>query len=233
MCIIAAKSLGTDWPTIDIINNCCENNPDGFSIAWNEDGELKTFRSMDKAEFLARYHTISHAVDPNTSAAIIHARWATHGSKRLENCHCWTGGGLAFAHNGVLSNVPNRDDMTDSETFFRDYFLPVYESLGWKKAELIASAIAGSSRFAWLDASGNIYMMGRWEKCQDQGRKGKLYFSNSGYLFSKGKTPRSDSLFSMSQGVKHRPTYGTMSAKRTSPEKFNDYGALYIRRPTK
>ena len=233
MCIIAAKSLGTDWPTIDIVNNCCENNPDGFSIAWNENGELKTFRSMDKAEFLARYHTISHTVDPNTSAAIIHARWATHGSKKLENCHCWIGGGLAFAHNGVLTNIPNQDDMTDSETFFRDYFLPVYETLGWERAKLIASAIVGTSRFAWLDVAGNIYMMGKWEKCQDQGRKGKLYFSNSGYLYCNNKKLNSNSLFSMSQGVRSCQAYGTMSAKRTNTEKFNDYGALYINRTGK
>lgn len=262
MCIIAAKTLGTDWPALDIINNCCVNNPDGFAIAWNEDGEIKTFRTMDRAEFIARYNTIIHEVNPDTSAAIIHARWATHGSKKLENCHCWTGGGLAFAHNGVMSNVPNREDMTDSETFFRDYFLPVYETLGWDKAKLISRAIAGTNRLAWIDATGHIYLMGEWLKYQEQGRKGKLYFSNRGFQSSTSRNLfYTDSAFGRIQEVRPRSakpagaaggkkpsvgkydsmdnlwprlskSMGEMNAKNTTEEKFNRYGALVIQRPS-
>lgn len=204
MCIIAAKPVGSDWPTIDVIDACCQNNPDGFAIAWNEGGEVKTFRSMDRAEFLARYHTLSHTLDPNVTGAIVHARWATHGSKKLENCHCFLGGGLAFAHNGVLTNVPVRDDMTDSETFFRDYFLPVYETLGLEKALLISRAIAGTSRLAWIDGNGDIEMLGSWEKCQEQGRKGKVYYSNSGFRSVRNHYGYSESSFGRTQEVKRK-----------------------------
>lgn len=228
MCIIAAKMPGADWPGIDIINNCCVNNPDGFSIAWNEDGELKTFRTMDRAEFVARYHTLSSTLCPETTGAIIHARWATHGSKKLENCHCWTGGGLAFAHNGVLHNVPNRDDMTDSETFFRDYFLPVYEKNGWETASRVAKAIAGPSRFAWIDTTGHIYLLGDWVKYQEQGRKGKLYFSNTGFKAQRDLFSFTGSSFGRTQEVRPRASYGEMGARKTVGEQFNRYGSLAI-----
>jgi len=240
MCIIAAKTLGTDWPAIDIINTCCQNNPDGFAIAWNENGELKTFRSMDRAEFVARYHTLAHTLDPNTTGAIIHARWATHGSKKLENCHCFVGGGLAFAHNGVLSNVPVRDDMTYPETFFRDYFLPVYEALGFEKAKLISRAIAGNSRFAWIDANGRIELLGYWDKYQEQGRKGKLYFSNQGFRPQRNLFGYSDTAYGRTQEVRPKkcPAYGDYSRRNSPAEKvipgaIAKTGPLVIKRDAK
>ena len=46
---------------------------------------------------------------------------------------------LAFAHNGILS-IKNRGDMTDSETFFRDIFSPVFEIGGWQ-GELLSRLV--------------------------------------------------------------------------------------------
>lgn len=184
MCIIAVKFKGSDFPPLDAIRNCAENNPDGFSMAWNEDGALKTYRTMDKAEAIARYYTLSANLDPAKTALVFHARIATHGSKKISNCHCWTyGDKIAFAHNGILRSIPNRDDMTDSETFFRDIFTPALEGVSPEYALNLAEIICrdSHSRMAFLGRNGNVVLAGDWVKEQFKDCKGKIYFSNGTY----------------------------------------------------
>ena len=110
-----------------------------------------------------------------THAMYIHARIKTHGSERLENCHGWRENGLIFAHNGIL-DIANRDDLTDSETFFRDIFSPAYKVGGWKLGEKTINAIIGTSKFVFMDDKGNIHAYGNY--IVDDG----LMFSNSSYI---------------------------------------------------
>lgn len=184
MCVIVLKFKGTDFPSKEVINACMQANPDGFAAAWNQDGRLMTFRTMDGQEMLAKYDEIRH-LDPATTGLVFHARIATHGSKKLENCHCWTDedGSLAFAHNGILNNIGSRDDLTDSETFFRDIFLPVRNAGGMALAAKVAHAIIGTSRFAFINADGNIVPMGNYSKDQEEGHNGKVYFSNMNWVY--------------------------------------------------
>lgn len=179
MCVIVLKFKGADFPSRQVIAACMKENPHGFAAAWNQDGTLMTFRTMDEAEMLAKYDEIRR-LDPATTGLVFHARIATHGSKTLANCHCWTddAGELAFAHNGVLTNVGSRDDMTDSETFFRDIFLPVRKAGGMKLAWKVAGAVIGSSKFAFIGHDGNILPMGQYSKDCEPGHKGMIYFSN-------------------------------------------------------
>lgn len=199
MCIIAIKFKGMDFIPAKNIKACCDNNGDGFAMAWNRDGRLNVFKTMDKNEFIAKYITTVKDLDPATTGMVIHARIATHGSKRVENCHLWTEGDIAFAHNGILSNIPARDDLTDSETFFRDYFLPVERALGWEFAIKNAKAIIGSSKFVWINARGDIYPLGDYVKEEFDGLKGKAYFSNRSYV------PRND-YFSRSAFISSTPS---------------------------
>lgn len=179
MCVIVFKSKGADFPSKKVIEACMKENPHGYAAAWNQDGRLMTFRTMDARAMLARYDEIRR-LDPAVTAIVFHARIATHGSKSLPNCHCWTddAGTLAFAHNGVLDNVGSRGDMTDSETFFRDIFLPVRNACGMQLAMKVSSAVAGNSKFAFIDASGRIMTIGKFSKDCEPGHKGMIYFSN-------------------------------------------------------
>ena len=185
MCIIAVKIKGADFAPVDIIRNCIEANPHGFAIAWNEGGILHTFKTMDKDEALAKYTEVSR-LDPDETACIFHARIATHGSKCVAHCHCWDHEGrYAFAHNGVLHNIGSRDDLTDSETFFRDFFVPAYEKVGPDYAFKLASVIAesgGRNKFALLMADGHVWLKGEYIKGQFPGCRGKVYFSNGTYM---------------------------------------------------
>ena len=191
MCIIVIKEKGIAFPSAKVIKTCCENNPDGFSAAWTENGKVNTFKSLNKNGFLKFYSDLRKKLDKKESL-IIHARIKTHGSISLANCHCWYSDGVVFAHNGVLS-IKNRDDLTDSETFFRDIFIPIWRQSNhnWKDCEKAINAIIGSSRFAFLNVSnGDIIHFGNYYK-----RNGIL-FSNTSFEREKFKIPTWDSLYS-------------------------------------
>ena len=176
MCIVIAKEKGVKFPSIENIQNSCDNNPDGFAIAWATGGVLRNYRTMSKKLFIKKCKEV-FKLDYKQTACVIHARIATHGTVILENTHCWIdeATAMAFAHNGVLS-VSNRGNMTDSETFFRDIFLPIYSVYGWDRAELAINACIGTSKFAFLMADGELRVFGNYNEL-----KGVLY-SNTSYL---------------------------------------------------
>jgi len=183
MCVIVLKFKGADFPSKNVIKACMKANPDGYAAAWNQDGRLQTFRTMDEAAMLAKYDEIRR-LDPKTTGLVFHARIATHGSKTLANCHCWTNDNetIAFAHNGILHNIGNRDDMTDSETFFRDYFLPIMEGCGAAMAAKVANVVIGNSKFAFIYPNGDIVPLGYYMKDVEAGHKGTIYFSNMNWV---------------------------------------------------
>lgn len=220
MCIIALKFKGSDFPSAQTISTCMQTNRDGFAIAWNENGRLNVFKTMDASEMLEKYRHVS-SLDPATTGMVFHARIATHGSKKVENCHLWTdkSGRLAFAHNGMLHNVEVHDDMTDSEVFFRDYFLPVMEKCGPKVARRVADAIRGSSKFALINDKGDILPMGEYIKEKDLVEKGCTYFSNGNYRRGSFQFA---GIFDQPP-VRHTPKCGYPNARKSA-------GPLYIRR---
>ena len=176
MCIIIVKKLGVKFPPIENVKNACDNNPDGFAIAWATDKVVRNYRTMNQKEFIKKCKEVFKN-DYKTTSCVIHARIATHGSVGLKNTHCWIdeSTALAFAHNGILS-LSNRGDMTDSETFFRDIFLPIYKKYGWSQAELAINACIGTSKFAFIAADGEIHAYGNYNES-----KGVMY-SNTSYL---------------------------------------------------
>lgn len=175
MCIVIIKEKGVKFPKFENVQESCKRNPDGFSMMWNENGIVKTYKSMDREVFLNKYKKIA-CKNPDNIALVIHARIATHGSVGIKNTHCWTDKrkSIGFAHNGILS-IKNRGDMTDSETFFRDIFLPIYESKGINFAKLSADAVIGTSKFAFLNKDGEVFHLGIYTK--DEG----CLYSNTTY----------------------------------------------------
>ena len=179
MCIIAIKTREVAYPSYKRVKNMCENNSDGFSIVWHVLGQpVRNYRTLNEKKFLKKYNEITTAHKAKDVSLFIHARIKTHGTQKLENCHGWIEDkiGLAFAHNGILS-IKNRDDMTDSETFFRDIFTPVFEIGGWEAGERAIKACIGTSKFCFMDMYGNLIHYGNYIKGDD----GILY-SNDSYL---------------------------------------------------
>ena len=180
MCVIMCKAAGVDFPPVDEIKNCCDANPDGFGAMWSNGKKVKLFKTMAKEAFIQWYETFSTTY-PNTVPLVIHARIATHGSKNIDNCHPWldTGGNvgnIGFCHNGILS-IKNRGDMTDSETFFRDIWLPAYKLGDTKYRDNATRAVIGTSRFCFLYAKGNVERWGNWEEGSVKG----VFYTNSSW----------------------------------------------------
>ena len=179
MCIIAIKPREVGYPSYQRVKNMCENNSDGFAIVWHVNGQpVRNYRTLNEKKFLKKYNEITSTYKAKDVSLFIHARIKTHGTQKLENCHGWIEDkiGLAFAHNGILS-IKNRDDMTDSETFFRDIFAPVFELGGWDAGERAIKACIGTSKFCFMDMYGNLIHYGQYIKGDD----GILY-SNDSYL---------------------------------------------------
>lgn len=176
MCIICIKKMGVLYPTKSTVKTMCDNNPDGFSIVLSHRGKRPMiYKTLNKKDFLNVFDDWSKKYDYNETSMFIHARIKTHGSARLENCHGWRSDGLVFAHNGILS-IENRGDLTDSETFFRDIFIPAYRCGGWKMAERTVDAIIGTSKFVFIDKNGDIKHYGNY--VEDNG----LLYSNTTYI---------------------------------------------------
>lgn len=178
MCIIAIKDAGVQFPTIDTVETMCDNNPDGFAVVWHTAGDKhsRVYRTMSRDKFLKRYRMIVRRYDHRTTSLYIHARIATHGSLRLENCHGFVDHPtkLCFAHNGILG-IKNRGDLTDSETFFRDYFIPTFRHGGWHEAERLINDVIGYSKFVFMDGDGRLRRFGNYIKDSD----GMLYSNGS------------------------------------------------------
>jgi predicted glutamine amidotransferase len=169
MCIIVAKPYGKKFPSFEAVNNCCTNNPDGFAFSVAQKGKkMKTFKSMDKAEFMKEYTAMVMKTPADKSTMVLHARIATHGSKNVDNCHGFLNdtGTLSFFHNGILS-IKAREDLTDSETFYRDIFLPIFNMHGLEAAKKAVHAVIGTSKFAFVDANAGLLLFGDYNTHED------------------------------------------------------------------
>lgn len=176
MCIILTKPKGIKSPSWDSVVTSCDRNPDGFSVAWYKDGmECPTIkRTLDKKEFLEYMKPITE--DDNISW-ILHARIKSVGPITLDNCHCWRdeSTGLIFCHNGTLS-ITAHGGMTDSETFFRNLYIPAVNGGG--NGAHVVEAIIGSSKFAFMKKDGSIVTYGKYVTDKDYPG---VQFSNSTY----------------------------------------------------
>lgn len=171
MCIIIVKPQGAQLPPFEIISRCAKRNPDGFGFAVPG----RVFKSMSFKRFYKELQSVAKSEVP----AVIHFRFATHGSIRLANCHPFRdeNTGVSFAHNGVLSLVPD-GDMTDSETAFRNVLLPEIENSGINsgKFKTAVSNVIGGSRFAFITDKGNIKMFGNYVRYSD------CFYSNLNFI---------------------------------------------------
>lgn len=173
MCIIAAGFRREI--TESHIRTSMSKNRDGAFILVRPPGvrpRLVTTKSFLVDDILK----VFNEADPD-AMILFHARIATHGTVNLQNIHGWEEDGVYFCHNGVLS-YKNRGDMTDSETFFRDMFMPIFRANKFEfneKVDHAVSAVIGTSRFAFFHRD-KIMTFGSFIKDE-----GGAVFSNDGF----------------------------------------------------
>lgn len=157
MCCIIYVPANVRTPKCGILKLIYNHNHDGIGFC---DSEGHSFHTLNFKAF--RKALEQRPVDANL---IIHFRWATHGSVKPENCHPFfdENNGMWFAHNGVMP-IRSINDKTDSEIFFRDTFIPLYNMIGDMNDRLwrLVDDIRGTSRFAIMDRDGDVTLKGRW-----------------------------------------------------------------------
>ena len=126
MCMLCVIPPNT-FPSRDKLENSALNNPHGFgyAIAVPNEARIHTFRTMNADECINRFlEDRSKYLD---GYAIWHARYATHGSTTLDNCHPFRVGKdeqTYLAHNGILSVIENPQETRSDTRIFAEDLLP-------------------------------------------------------------------------------------------------------------
>lgn len=171
MCVIIFVPAGAKLPSKSELLSAHRLHPHGCGFACKS----MHYKGMNFQRF---YERLQHT--PLNEDLIIHFRYATHGSVGVKNCHPFKYKGMWFAHNGILDIEP-REDMTDSETAFRDILAPAAITYGLDSKEFaeIESKVRGSSRFAFIGKDGKGRLFGDFEEYRGR------YYSNTRHLIRK------------------------------------------------
>ena len=165
MCVICYIPKGVATPSREIITAMHRANPHGMGIC------TPTIHYKGLS-FSSLYNSLRRR--SIEEPCLLHFRFATHGSIKQGNCHPFYDAetDTFFMHNGVLDIRP-KGDKTDSETAFREFFVPEIKSFGLDSDELKYSVhnIIGFSKFAFMQGD-NVRLFGDYLK-----RYG-IYYSN-------------------------------------------------------
>ena len=113
MCLLCyiAPDADINWNGLE---TACRNNPDGFGWSLHLGDRLLVGRSMSSDVALQTFYDAR--MEHPGAHAMFHARWATHGTTDLSNCHPFHVGNTThtvLGHNGVL---PITATGTESDT---------------------------------------------------------------------------------------------------------------------
>ena len=120
MCMLCVVPPGV-MPSREKLENSALNNPHGygFAIVIPEENRILRERTMSADESINRFLEL-RSYYPN-GYAMWHARYATHGSRTVDNCHPFIVGNdqrTYLAHNGVLPvTIAKQDDRSDTRVF--------------------------------------------------------------------------------------------------------------------
>jgi hypothetical protein len=193
------------------INTAWENNPEGGGLIWIEKGQLKTFKTYDRAEMLKTYQTIRHRTK---QPIVLHFRIATSGARTLDNLHPFLiNKQTAFVHNGVIAGLGNETHSDTAEFNLLLQKLPANFLESEALRELIAGYI-GYSKLVFLQASGTFTIVnehaGQWDNdtwySNDSHKESAYYYYGTQKI---AKQPK--------QGAKVK----TKAAPIISPQEYN------------
>lgn len=170
MCVIIAVPSGVALPPVEELRAAFATNPHGAGFATKS----LHYKSMHFGSFYR--HLRQRDIG---EACIIHFRLATHGSKKVSNCHPFYKGGVWFAHNGVLPYA-SIDDRPDSWVYFSQVAYPAMKKYGYDapeiRVELANMARMYHSKFATLK-DGKMRLYGDFTKYNG------CYYSNFHHLW--------------------------------------------------
>jgi hypothetical protein len=168
MCLLIFKPQGITIPS-SYLEAADIANPHGCGIAY-PDGKIT--RTMKGAKWGA--DDIQRALASIGKApAIIHFRYATHGSINNDNTHPFLlPNGIAAAHNGIISSVECGFDESDTRAYLRQYVAPAIQKgqdiTSKSFLDTVGEQIGRGSKFVFMDGRGRYGIAneeaGHWHK---------------------------------------------------------------------
>ena len=182
MCVAIYKPKKTNLPSLEILKQCWDSNPDGagFALRTEREYSIEIHKGyMTWKQFVTAYEKY-HLAD-FTGDLLLHFRIATHGGispglthpfsltkdvKLLKHTNVRTN--YALIHNGMLP-IESESDISDTMEFCRR-LAPLYQNSP-AALELI-QGMAGNNKIAVMTRD-KVHLFGEWE-CIDG-----VYFSNT------------------------------------------------------
>lgn len=164
MCLLIYKPAGLEIPKSEL-RLAHEANPDGAGIAYAT-GRKTVIRKSAKWDDT---HVAKELSGLRDAPAIVHFRFATHGSTTHANAHPFAmPRKWAAAHNGVIQGMPCGPDESDTRAFLRTTVAPILTDRELTEADTAAlgKAMGIGNKMTFLSPSGAIRIanehMGDW-----------------------------------------------------------------------
>lgn len=239
MCIIAYKPAGQKFPSKKIFKRMFNTNPDGAGFMYPDDkGQNVIIKKgfMTYQEFMTEYGKHKKNID---KPYIFHFRITTNGGTSKGMCHPYpltknikqltktnTTTHIGIAHNGIISMTDYATKISDTAEYIRRYMTKLLKGgIDSDILDIIEESISGS-RLAIMESSGDVHLLGKWEKSDG------IYYSNSGYkdyqsLTSLKKSNTYD-IYNYCDGecercINHRACYGYDYGERIPDIYLSDY----------
>ena len=162
----------------ELVMSIYDHNSDGIGVMYpSDDGVPLAHKALPPT--VADLGAWLDSVMPTDGRPMaLHARFATHGNKDLDNCHPYPVDGGYLMHNGVLAtgNKP-KPDKSDTWHYARWFLDGQADTVfGTESGRyLLGHHIGTSNRFAYLDSKGQLHIVNKSTGVEYEG----LWFSNT------------------------------------------------------
>jgi len=177
MCLIIASPEGK-VPTCGVIEQGWRDNSDGWGLMHSNGSEIIINKGL-------RFDNLKPLLEEiNGSPYVLHYRWATHGTKNIDNCHPFRiTKQLYMAHNGIIQIECDNKLMSDTWHFAKRLREIGIDSDAVKDKEVITMIeeyIGKGNKLAFLDSKGNISFANENSGMWQEG----VWFSNGNSFFN-------------------------------------------------
>lgn len=178
MCLAITKPPGVLVPE-EYLRNAYRQHDDGFGIAVINSGQICVHKGLLSLDFILKL-----CGQAKESPALIHFRYATHGTITKQNCHPFRlNPNLVVVHNGVMSvktTAPESDTAAFSRWIRRQ--LPQYNGDPTHPDILKEqSKFLGCSKLAYMNHQGVFSYVNKFQGTED---KDGIWYSNYSHLDS-------------------------------------------------
>lgn len=185
MCVAIYKPANIAAPSIDVLKQCWDANPDGAGLAWRSDDKYpihieKGFMSWKEFESYWK----SAAIGKYDGDLFIHFRITTHGGTSDGNTHPFPisnndkvlkslslSCNHVMMHNGMLPVTPDNKSISDTMMLSKLIARGGFEKNTPQLMDLLEELI-GTNKIAMMD-SDDVYLIGDWKLIDG------VYYSNT------------------------------------------------------